>query len=117
MHKDTSSLAYNYILLKKWIKNQFGLFVFVDNGKANTWRCIFMQNKQRKVLKRTFITGLIGGWLWGLFASVLYYFNFIDVNLNTYLLRSCTVSSLMSTCILMLVVIIFLIFLSIFIVF
>src|SRR5690625_1467873 len=113
MHKDTSSLAYNYILLKKWIKNQFGLFVFADNGKANIWRGIFMQNKQRKVLIRTLITGLIGGWLWSLFASVLYYFNFIEVNLKSYVLRSWTVASWTSTWKGTLVVIIMLRFLSI----
>src|SRR5690625_321777 len=72
-----------------------------------------MQNKQRKVLIRTLITGLIGGWLWSLFASVLYYFNFIEVNLKSYLLRSWTVAGWTSTWKGTLVVIIILSFLSI----
>lgn len=51
------------------------------------------QNKKedpRSILSRSLLTGFIGGMFWGFIGMVMYYFNFSEVTLKSYLLRSWT---------------------------
>ncbi|WP_373892747.1 YqhR family membrane protein [Virgibacillus natechei] len=57
------------------------------------------QLEQRKnedpgsILSRSLLTGFIGGILWGAIGVIMYYFNFSEVTLKTYLLRSWTTAA------------------------
>ncbi|UJL44822.1 hypothetical protein KFZ58_10245 [Virgibacillus sp. NKC19-16] len=47
----------------------------------------------RTILSRSLLTGFIGGMLWGFIGVIMYYFNFSEVSLKSYLLRSWTTAA------------------------
>src|SRR5699024_2163 len=48
------------------------------------------QERKKNLLSRSLMTGFIGGIIWSIVGTFMYYFNFAEVALKTILLRSCT---------------------------
>ncbi|MBY7143394.1 hypothetical protein KFZ56_10105 [Virgibacillus sp. NKC19-3] len=47
----------------------------------------------QSILPRSLLTGFIGGLLWGVIGVIMYYFNFSEVSIKSYLLRSWTTAT------------------------
>lgn len=79
------------------LKKDYSIILACLFGHTRRWRCLVvrrmtkkqqLQDNEDSILKKAMSTGFIGGVVFSLLASLLYFFNFLEVSPKSYLLTS-----------------------------